>query len=360
LFTAPWADGANQNEGALYIVAPGRAAQRRLSGQPAISLAYYTIAALGRALSGNRDCFAASFGGKNELLVFNAVESKTLPIGIANRTGVASAGDIDGDGLGDVAVSEPTWDGEKGRVTVWSPASSQMLRELHGQLQLWAFSTAGDVDADGIEDLLVRDSIGWNLNRQELRIVSGRDGRVLQSMAGTYDPNVTAAVSLGGSGADGRASFAIGGSSSQDGVFEVWTPNPAPLGAHVEQFGNGCPAKDGRLPRVVSRGTPSLGQVFTLELHTAPRLATGVLMFDYARQALDLGIIGFPGCVQRALPRLLVVRQTDVTGFATVAYSIPVDASLLGGEVHHQWLAVDLQTATAAVTSGLTIRVGER
>ena len=90
--------------------------------------------------------------------------------GDAAGSGVASAGDVDGDGLDDVLVGAPIWDGGTGRVyllfgstlTSGPPsglgeADAVLMGEPHSHIGA-TVAGAGDIDGDGLDDILVGDS----------------------------------------------------------------------------------------------------------------------------------------------------------------------------------------------------------
>ena len=82
---------------------------------------------------------------------------------------VTGLGDLDGDGFGEYAVGDPTdssFAGGQGYVAVYSGASGTQLDQL--TFSGWdevgsALANAGDVDADGFDDLIVGDAIGRNV-----------------------------------------------------------------------------------------------------------------------------------------------------------------------------------------------------
>lgn len=71
---------------------------------------------------------------------------------------VAGAGDVDADGVPDVIVGEPNWipGHPAGRVLVYSGASGELLHEIRGSRMGAAIgravSSAGDVNGDGRAD----------------------------------------------------------------------------------------------------------------------------------------------------------------------------------------------------------------
>ena len=85
---------------------------------------------------------------------------------------VATLGDVSGDGLSDIIVGAPRYDGtltDEGRASVWygtgaGLGSSSNWSMLGGQAGAWfghSVASAGDVSGDGYSDALVS-MIGWN------------------------------------------------------------------------------------------------------------------------------------------------------------------------------------------------------
>lgn len=74
-------------------------------------------------------------------------------------TALASIGDVDRDGLGDVAVGAPGSDAAAGRVYLHSGAGGRLLRVLEGESPGDGFGTTivsrGDLDGDGLPELWI-------------------------------------------------------------------------------------------------------------------------------------------------------------------------------------------------------------
>jgi len=134
---------------------------------------------------------------------------------------VASAGDVDGDGVADVIAGSPRDDGpgpEFGRVRVLSGRTGAVLHLFDGSVANGGFGSAvdgvGDLDGDGTGDVLVGapgDTFQGQAGVGTVRVFSGRDGSVLLARGGTQGSEFGAAVSGAGDvDADGRADFLVG------------------------------------------------------------------------------------------------------------------------------------------------------
>ncbi len=131
------------------------------------------------------------YSGKDGALIFTiAGEAAGDQLGYS----VASAGDVDRDGRADVIVGAPFSDHRRtdgGLALVYSGAGGSVIHgfdgDSSGSLFGWAVGGAGDVDADGHDDLIVGapfDTIRITFSGSA-RVFSGRDGRVIHTFEGT-------------------------------------------------------------------------------------------------------------------------------------------------------------------------------
>ncbi len=91
-------------------------------------------------------------------------ELAPVALGLAFGYGLAGGGDVNGDGYSDVAVGEPAFSGSTGRVSVYLggpgglvTATPQRIVAPAGAMRRWGESVAihGDLDGDGLSDLAV-------------------------------------------------------------------------------------------------------------------------------------------------------------------------------------------------------------
>lgn len=147
---------------------------------------------------------------------------------------VAGLGDVDGDTVPDFAMGN---DGEDvgglsvGTVRVVSGATGGVLRTIVGQEEFASFgeavASAGDVDADGINDLIVGAPRAQGYLGQAF-VFSGATGAQLHVFTGVQPPSSAPVADFGGSLAgvgdvdlDGRGDVAVGAfAESPGGGFE--------------------------------------------------------------------------------------------------------------------------------------------
>ena len=144
-------------------------------------------------------------------------------------------GDVDGDGVNDVVISAPTH-GAAARM----PVASMSTRAVAVQ-RLWSadgaagdelgtgVEAAGDTNQDGIPDVIASGPAGRGI----ARIYSGRDGRVLQEFHAESPDEMFGNHSAGAGDVDGDGcADVIVGSPGKDGRVEDSRPRLRVLGPH--------------------------------------------------------------------------------------------------------------------------------
>ncbi len=153
--------------------------------------------------------------GADGTVLLHFTEGSNILYGYA----VAGLGDVDGDGVPDVAVSAPdTWP-QGGSVFVYSGASGQRRLRIDSPVQGLTFGRGlagpGDLTGDGIPDILVGEP--WS-PAQAVHLFSGADGSLQYSVAmNGGDLGGYALVGLGDVTGDGIGDFAAGNYAAYPG-----------------------------------------------------------------------------------------------------------------------------------------------
>ena len=175
-----------------------------------------------------------------------SIASGSLPsVASATVTGIASyaylgdalagVGDFDGDGLDDVAMAEPqasVGDYGEGRVYVFAggltgevdttAATATFEGDVYAGFAGRSISGAGDVDGDGLDDLLV----GAPGDYTEGAESGGEVYLVLGGAVGTITPSTAATFTSGDSTADGLGLSVSSGDFNGDGIPDVMMGAP--------------------------------------------------------------------------------------------------------------------------------------
>lgn len=129
---------------------------------------------------------------------------------------VADLADIDGDGVKEAIIGAPKFGATPrfaGKVTVYSGRTGALLHTFTGAVANWqlgyAVADAGDVDADGIHDIIAGAPI---LGAGRAQVFSGATGALLWTVTGeaSGDSFGAAVCSAGDVDGDGHAEFVVG------------------------------------------------------------------------------------------------------------------------------------------------------
>jgi len=250
---------------------------------------------------------------------------------------VGGVGDIDHDGRADVVAGiwKTNLVGENsGSARVYSGADGHVLFQFDGEAEGDGFGSAvhgaGDVDGDGTGDIVIsafQDDFGALTNAGSVWVYSGKDGALLFSDHGTGALDELG-VEVGGGGDVDENGFAdvISGAYWNDdngmnsGVVKVWSL----CDGKVLHYGQGCAGSGGATPELHLLGCPKPGSVVTLTLGSAPGGSTAFLFFGLGQGTLPLA----SGCALFVAPLLPPILMLPVSGSGAGQGSFSIPALL--------------------------------
>ncbi len=203
---------------------------------------------------------------------------------------LAGLGDLDGDGFGDVAVGAPFakngGTARFGRVRIYSGKDGNAVHTWYGDSKDdrfgWSVAGLGDVDGDGVGDVAVGaphdDDEGSKAG--SVRLFSGADGDALATIHGgsagaEFGSAVAAVGDLTGDLAQELAAGAHAASGST-GFARVYSAVEQ-AGAGVVTVGEGCGAL---APTLDAEGPPTLGAKFSFLLAGGKPTATAAFAYS--------------------------------------------------------------------------------
>jgi hypothetical protein len=324
---------------------------------------------------------------------------------------VAACGDVDLDGRADFAASAPIDDQiahEAGMVRLYSGKDASPIHTWRGStLEEYfgrALANVGDVDQDGVNDLLIGVPAEHSLARAELRsgktgatianlfggpdhaeyglvtagledldgdqrreiavgavndlrIYSGKDLTLLSELNGrSKEGYVLSIASLGDVDGDGLADFAAGFPSDlgNRGTVSVYAGTTC-VAARAAVYGSGWPGTFG-VPAIAVDQAPSFCQSLKLSFANSRHAATQAVLFGGAQPAALPTEWGGTLLVTPALAVPIALPSSK--GFAATL-SVPCDASFCGVPLYLQALLADPGASHGvAFTPGLALTLG--
>ncbi|MCB9881005.1 MAG: FG-GAP repeat protein [Planctomycetes bacterium] len=272
---------------------------------------------------------------------------------------VCALGDVDADGINEVVVGSPFASGGQGNFIFYSGVNGFYMGGKTGQAgqQLgYALTCAGDVDRDGVLDLLV--SSLWSNNRGSIEIRSGRTKGAIGPWISPGSNDFGLSVARGDTNGDSVPDFFVA-----DGIAGwAFDGDVVPTPPSWTTFGQSCRGTGNVLPRIWGSDTsapnrldgaaPRLPGTLNLFLSSGARASIALLHFGFGRTHVPLDAIGMNGCALNVGTKILSLgAPTDGSGGARLPIALPNAPQYVGVQLSFEWLVFD----PSANAFGLTL-----
>ncbi|MEZ6036595.1 MAG: FG-GAP-like repeat-containing protein [Planctomycetota bacterium] len=307
------------------------------------------------------DTFA--FSGSSGALIHRLVKPVTSTF--LGRQSVRSAGDVNGDGRPDVVVAA----GDISSAFVFSGLDGSLLQSFTmPQIGFgWAVDGAGDQDGDGQSDVLLSSPFGTS----RVYVMSPLTGQVIDIRDAAPGTNFGFSMACADVNDDGATDILLSTNYNLGGAFvQAWQSSFGGDAGRAVPYGRAC-GDGSRIARIASSDRANVGQPMELRLGgAAVNSITSLFLGDPQSSAgaidplgLPLGIIGLPDCSLHTTAIASVGAVTDAVGRASVSIPVPNNPALAatGLRFMFQWVTLDLGVAAnlpLSFSDGLLVDFG--
>lgn len=289
-----------------------------------------------------------------------------LSIGDRLGTSVAGVGDLDGDGVSDIAVgADQSLNGQAGYVLVCSGVDGLVMYELHGGSPNDRFggsvAGAGDFNGDGVPDIAVGASQVFQAGPGYATLYSGADHSVLRRWVGdahgdAFGYAVDAAGDVDG---NGFSDLIVGAPYNDAAGLDAGTATIfGGCPGAIEAYGQGCPGAGGFIPSLALDGCPTPGGSVSLDIHQGAGGSLALVLVGLAPASVVLAS-GCPLLVGSLLPVMPALPLGGSgAGQGSVHVNAPLPASTPAVELSLQAFVLDSSVpAGYAATNGVRLAI---